>query len=135
MKACLSHAEIRIARFLLPPFPTASYISGADAQRPPARTVIGGSAQATNAPPGRIDPANFEVLVDGKSNAVVPHRITTPLFSFVGDLSLSTPAFDSCITGQPQSGVFDGWQFLLAPAGAGEDWPISRCPSSMRRGP
>jgi hypothetical protein len=66
-----------------------------------------------------IDLANFDVLVDGVSIPIEPHRITTPLFTFVGDPSLAVPSFDTCITGKPQPGVFEGWQFLVAPPSPG----------------
>jgi hypothetical protein len=80
-------------------------------------------AVAANA---RINPANFEVIVDGVSNALEPHRITTPLFDVTGDRSLAVPSFDACITGGPQPGVFDGWHFLLAPLSPGEHTVVIR---------
>ena len=63
--------------------------------------------------------ANFDVRVDGQSIPIEPHRITTPVFTFVGDPSLAVPTFDTCITGKPQPGLFEGWEFLVAPPSPG----------------
>ena len=79
-----------------------------------------------------FNPANFELLVDGTSIDIAAHRITTPLFEFVGDPSLSIPSFDACVTGHTQPGVFDGWQFLIAPPSPGQHDIVLRSRASGR---
>ena len=79
-----------------------------------------------------FNPANFDLLVDGVLVDMTAHRITTPLFSFIGDPSLSIPAFDVCVTGQEQVGVFDGWQILIAPPSPGQHTIVLRSKASGR---
>jgi hypothetical protein len=80
----------------------------------------------------QINLDNIEVLVDGQPVDIELHRITTPLFSFTGDLSLATPAFDTCVTGQEQSGVFDGWQIMIAPPAPGDHTVVTSNKASGR---
>jgi hypothetical protein len=79
-----------------------------------------------------FNPASFDLLVDGAPVDIAAHRITTPLFDFVGDLSLSIPGFDVCVTGQSQVGVFDGWQILIAPPSPGQHTVVLRSKASGR---
>jgi len=79
-----------------------------------------------------FNPANFDLFVDDVPVDIAAHRITTPLFSFVGDPSLSTPAFDICVNGQQQVGVFDGWQILIAPPSPGQHTIVLRSKASGR---
>jgi hypothetical protein len=81
----------------------------------------------------RFNPANFDLLVDGNLIDIAAHRITTPLFEFVGDPSLSIPSFDVCVTGQSQPGVFDGYQILIAPPAPGEHTIVLRSRISGRQ--
>ena len=56
----------------------------------------------------------LEVVVDGRSlNDLFSYRATSRLFTFTADPSLV--AFDSCVTGTPQSGVTDGYWILMNP--------------------
>ena len=56
----------------------------------------------------------LEVVVDGQPlNDLFSYRATSHLLTFTADPSLV--AFDSCVTGTPQSGVTDGYWILLNP--------------------
>jgi len=56
----------------------------------------------------------LEVVVDGQPlNDLFSYRATSRLFTFTADPSLV--AFDSCVTGTPQSGVTDGYAIMLSP--------------------
>jgi hypothetical protein len=48
------------------------------------------------------------------------YRVTSPLFAFTGDPSLSGPQFDPCVTGSPQPGLTDGYFIMLAPLSPGQ---------------
>ena len=59
-----------------------------------------------------------QVEVDGVSvKKVSDYRVTSRLFYFTGDLSMT--AYDSCITGSPQPAVSDGYWIMLAPLSKG----------------
>jgi hypothetical protein len=45
------------------------------------------------------------------------YRVTSPLFTFTGNTSLTH--WDPCITGEPQPAVSDGYWIMLAPLSAG----------------
>jgi hypothetical protein len=63
--------------------------------------------------------AGLTVRIDGREVRTSSRRITTPLFSFTGDISLK-PKLDGCITGKKQSGVSDGFWLMIAPPKPGE---------------
>jgi hypothetical protein len=64
--------------------------------------------------------SSVEVAVDGVAlNNLSHQRVTSPLFYFTGDPSL-TAEFDSCLTGSPQAVVSDGYWIMLAPPAVGQ---------------
>jgi len=61
-----------------------------------------------------------KVSVDGTElQNVRDYRATSSLFQFTGDLSLSGPQFDPCITGLKQQATSDGYWLMLAPLSPG----------------
>jgi hypothetical protein len=72
---------------------------------------------------GAVDFVNsikdIRVTVDGKLIDHTKYRQTTGLFKFKGDPSL-TSTFDSCITGQRQDGVADGYSLMFFPFSPGK---------------
>jgi len=56
--------------------------------------------------------------IDGRAVKVDDFRVTSNLFYFTGDPSL-TAVFDSCITGSSQPAVSDGYWLMLAPLSPG----------------
>jgi hypothetical protein len=59
--------------------------------------------------------------VDGTElQNVRDYRATSSLFQFTGDLSLSGPQFDPCITGSKQQAISDGYWLMLSPLSPGQ---------------
>lgn len=76
--------------------------------------------------------SNLSVTIDGHSvSNLTNYQFVSDMFSFTGDPSLSG-CFDGCVTGNPQSGVTNGYYIMLKPLSKGthtvhyhmeiEDW-------------
>lgn len=60
-----------------------------------------------------------ELIIDGvPAPNLLDHRVTSHLFTFTGDTSL-TAGFDPCITGEPQQAVSDGYWVMVLPLSPG----------------
>jgi hypothetical protein len=83
----------------------------------PGQTLVDFLQQGAAAFLARV--TDIQVTIDGVVVDYTSHRLTSGLFNFTGDASL-TSTFDGCITGQSQQAVTDGWWLMLAPLPEGE---------------